>query len=124
MPKTNYLIPQELIVTVPNENLMITNKVEPQIVFLEPNEESFFINFPSIWEKPLDDALGKIYNNCSSRYSFSILTYDGNGILSYNLSMLGIEFKSYLAGLLKMAKTIALYVFNGVQVSNYIICRP
>ena len=38
--------------------------------------------------------------------------------------MLGMEFKTYLAGLLKMAKTIALYVFNGTQVSNYIICRP
>lgn len=124
MPQTNYLIPQELTMTIPNEHLMLTNKVEPKMVFLAPNEEKFFLNFPSNWEKTLDDALGKIYNNGSSRYNFSIITYDGNSILSYNLSMLGMEFKTYLAGLLKMAKTIALYVYNGLQVTNYIICKP
>ena len=121
---SNYLIPQELTSIRPNGLLMQSTPIDPKMIYLEPNEEKFFVNFPSAWKQTLDDALGNIYESGDSRFIFSIAIYDGNNIQSYRLTMFGIEFKTYLAGLLKMAKTVALYVFNGLQVSRFIICRP
>ena len=118
----NYLIPEELAKGSHNHSIF-SQSYPPKMIFLEQNDEKFFLNFPKKWEEPLRNNLGNIYEDGNTTYSFSVSTYDGQKISSYSLNMVGIEFKNYLAGLLKFAKTISLSITNGINESNYIICK-
>lgn len=118
----NYLIPEELSKSSFNYSI-ISKHSSPKIIFLEQNDEKFFLNFPKKWEEPLKNNLGNIYDDGNTTYSFLVSTYDGKKISSYSLNMLGIEFKIYLAGLLKFSKTISLSITNGINEFNYIICK-
>ncbi len=119
----NYLIPEELSKISTNMKFLHTSSNDPKVIFLAPSSEKFFLNFPKAWETPLKDNLSSIYEDGANRYSFTISTYDGEKISSYSLNMLGLEFKDYLAGILKFSKTISLSVACGTKAANYIICK-
>lgn len=119
----NYLIPEELSKVSSRIPFSTSSDKEPKIIFLKKTEEKFFLNIPKIWEEPLKNNLGKIYEDGSKKYNFNISAYDGENIFSFSLNMLGIQFKDYLLGLLKFAKTISISVNNGLSELNYIICQ-
>lgn len=119
----NYLIPEELSKVSKTNSIKLQPYSEPKIIFLKPNDENFFLDFPKVWEETLKNNFAKIYEDGATKYDFSVSTYDGKKISSYSINMLGIEFKTYLAGLLKFAKTISISIVNGLYEANYIICK-
>lgn len=120
----NYQI-QEAISKIAKNTVYQHNCIMPEskLIFLEPTDEKFFLNFPKAWEKILQSNFAKVYEDGKNMYFFSISTYDGEKISSYSLKMLGLEFKDYLTGILRFSKTISLSITSGINSTNYLICR-
>lgn len=120
----NYQIP-EAISKIAKNTVYQHNCLMPEskLIFLEPTDEKFFLNFPKAWEKTLQSNFAKVYEDGKNMYFFSISTYDGEKISSYSLKMLGLEFKDYLTGILRFSKTISLSITSGINSTNYLICR-
>lgn len=121
---TNYLIPYNLLSLSPNLILPLNSTVEEKTIFLEKLPEKYFFDFPISWVKPIEEALGNIGNDVFTKYTFSVMSFDGTNISSQKCDMFGYEFKTYLFGLLKFAKTLVLYIINGIRVQKLIICLP
>lgn len=123
MTNINYQIPQEIVKAVPLKFATSGFPMETKTIFLSPYQESNFLDFPSDWHDTLNASFDKIFNSFNTKYNISIMSYDGKEISSHSQQMVGYNFRSYLAGLLRAAKTIALFILDGVNITKYIICQ-